>query len=85
MSKDKAIIIFNNHREGTVIDIEVPLEITAMELFIGLNTAYGLGFDTTDIKSCYLKSENPIALLRGSKTLAQYEIRNGSIISYTAE
>lgn len=83
MDKDKAIIIFNNYRQNTTVDIEVPLNITATELVVGLNTAYNLGIDITDIKNCYLKAENPIAFLKGNKTLAQYGIRNGSIINYT--
>lgn len=83
MERDKVIIIFNNHRQNTTVDIEVPSDITVMELVIGLNTAYDLGIDTTDIKNCYLKAENPIALLRGNKTLDQYGIRNGSIINFT--
>lgn len=82
MSKDKAIIIFNNSKLNTTMDIEIPLDITATELVIGLNTAYDLGIDTSNIKNCYLKAENPIALLRGNKTLAQYGIHNGSVISY---
>lgn len=83
MSKDKAIIVFNNLKHNTTVDIEVPLDITANELVVGLNVAYELGIDTSDIKNCYLKAENPIALLRGNKTLAQYGIRNGSIINFT--
>lgn len=83
MNKDKVIIIFNNDRTKTSVDIEVSINITATELVIGLNTAYDLGIDTSDIKNCYLKMENPIALLRGNKTLEHYGIRNGSIINYT--
>ena len=83
MGKEKAIIVFNNIKLNTSVDIEVPLDITATELVIGLNAAYDLGIDTSDIKNCYLKAENPIALLRGNKTLDQYGIRNGSIIYYT--
>ena len=83
MSKDKAIIVFNNLKHNTTVDIEVPLDITANELVVGLNIAYELGIDTSDIKNCYLKAENPIALLRGNKTLAQYGIRNCSIINFT--
>lgn len=83
MNRDRAVVIFNNYKKNMKVDIEVPLNITATELVIGLNTAYQLGIDTTDIHNCYLKAENPIALLRGDKTLAQYGIHNGSIINYT--
>lgn len=83
MNKDKAIIVFNHIKRNTSVDIEVPLDITATDLVVALNTAYDLGIDTTNIKNCYLKAENPISLLRGNKTLAQYGIRNGSVINYT--
>ncbi|MFQ7310013.1 MAG: EsaB/YukD family protein [Mediterraneibacter sp.] len=83
MEKETAVIIFNIIQREFSADLEVPLEITANELVLALNTAYGLGIDTTDIKNCYLKSENPIALLRGNKTLKEFGIRNGSIVNFT--
>lgn len=82
MNKERAIIIFKNCKSNTTLDLDIPLDITANELLVGLNTAYNLEIDTTDIKKCYLKAENPIALIKGNKTLAQFGIRNGSIISY---
>jgi len=82
MGKDRAIIVFMDTKHNITVDIEVPLDITATELVIGLNCAYDLGIDTTDIKSCYLKAENPITLLRGNRTLAQYGIHDGSIIYF---
>lgn len=82
MNNDKVIIIFNNSKEKRKIDIEVPLNITVTELVIGLNNAYKLGIDITDTRKCFLKSENPIALLKGNKTLFQYGIHNGTIIYY---
>lgn len=81
--KDTAIIVFNIIKRNFTVDLEVPLDISANELVIALNTAYELGIDTTDIKNCYLKAENPIALLKGNKTLAEFGIRNGSVINYT--
>ena len=83
MEKETAVIIFNIIQREFSADLEVPLEITANELVLALNTAYGLGIDTTDIKNCHLKSENPIALLRGNKTLKEFGIRNGSIVNFT--
>ena len=83
MVKETAVIIFNIIQREFSADLEVPLEITANELVLALNTAYDLGIDTTDIKNCYLKSENPIALLRGNKTLKEFGIRNGSIVNFT--
>lgn len=83
MNKDTAIIIFNILKRNFTVDLEVPLYISANELVIALNTAYELGIDTSDIKNCYLKAENPIALLKGNKTLAEFGLRNGSTINYT--
>ncbi len=83
MAKDSAIIIFNIPQRKLTADLEVPLDITANELVVALNSAYELNIDTSDIKNCYLKAENPIALLKGKKTLAEFGIRNGSIINFT--
>jgi len=59
------------------------LDISANDLVNGLNIAYELGIDTSNIKNCYLKAENPIALLKGNKTLADFGLRNGSVINFT--
>lgn len=83
MDRDKAIIVFKITKRNFVVDLEVPLFISANELVMALNTAYELKIDVTDVKNCYLKSENPIALLRGNKTLFEYGIRNGSVINFT--
>lgn len=86
MNRDVAIVIFKaSGRKNIEVDLEIPLDISANELFIGINSAYDLGVDTTDIKNCYLKAENPIALLRGNKTLREYGIRNGSRVYYMGE
>lgn len=83
MNRDAAIIVFNIDKRNFTVDLEVPLNITANELVVALNTAYDLGIDVTNIKNCFLKAENPIALLRGNKTLNDYGIRNGSVINFT--
>ena len=83
MNKETAIVIFHITKRKMSVDLEIPLNITANELVLALNTAYELGINTSDIKNCYLKAENPIALLKGNKTLADYGLRNGSDIYYT--
>lgn len=80
---NKAIVIFRMHKRNTEVDIEVPLDITANELVNALNTAYDLGIDMTNVKNCYLKAENPIALLKGNKMLSEYGVRNGTVINFT--
>lgn len=83
MDKETAIIILNITKRNFTVDLEVPLDISANDLVNALNTAYELGIDTSDIKNCYLKAENPISLLKGNKTLAEFGLRNGSVINYT--
>ena len=83
MNKETAIIILNIVQREFTVDIEVPLDISANDLVNGLNIEYKLGIDNSDIKNCYLKMENPIALLKGNKTLAEFGLRNGSIINFT--
>ncbi len=83
MAEGKAIIIFNAPEKNIAVDLEVPLDISANDLVVALNEAFALGINTSDIKKCYLKAERPIVLLRGDKTLAQFGLRNGSVINYT--
>lgn len=81
--ENKAIIIFKIQKRNFQVDLEIPLDISANELVIALNSAYNLGIDVTDVKNCYLKSESPIALLKGNKLLAEYGVRNGTVINFT--
>ncbi len=80
---NKAIVIFKIHKKNYETDLEIPLDISANDLVNALNTAFDLGIDTTDVSNCYLKSENPIALLKGNKLLSDFGVRNGTIINYT--
>ena len=83
MSGDTAIIVLKIPKRSVIADLEIPLDISANELVFALNMAYDLGIDTANIKDCYLKAENPIALLKGNKTLSEFGLRNGSVINYT--
>lgn len=83
MNNDHAIVVLNLRRRGITMDLEVPLSISANDLVLALNTACELGIDTSDIQNCYLKTEHPIALLKGNKTLAEFGVRNGTVINYT--
>jgi uncharacterized ubiquitin-like protein YukD len=82
---NKAIVRLYIHNRNKKVDIEVPLDITANDLVIALNKAYNLGINTENMMEVYLKSENPIALLKGNRTLEDFKIRNGSIINITGE
>ena len=83
MTDNNVVIIFKIHRRNFSTDIEVPLNITANDLFHALSETYDLPVDSSNIFNCHLKAENPIALLKGSKTLAEYGIRTGSVIHFT--
>ena len=83
MNKETAIVMFKMIRKNLSLDLEIPLNISANELVEALNTAYDLGIDVSDIKNCYLKSENPIALLKENKTLFEFGLRDGSVIIFT--
>lgn len=80
---NKAVVVFRILKRKQEHDLEIPLDISANELFVALNTAYELGIDTGDIKNCYLQAERPIALLKGNKSLAEFGVRNGTIIYFT--
>lgn len=82
MVEDSAVIIFENRMKGLVTDIEVPLQISANDLIVALNDVYSLGIDSEDIFECYLVAENPIAFLRGNKSLREFGIHNATRIIY---
>ena len=81
--EENVTIVLNILNRNMSVDIEVPLFISANELVIALNSAYDLGIDISDVKKCYLKAENPIAFLKGNRTLQEYGIRNGTVINFT--
>lgn len=70
------IVQLYNLSMGTVIDIEIPLFISADELICSLKAAYPLQMAKVD----FLSSENPIAFLKGKKLLEDFGIRMGSTL-----
>lgn len=83
MEREMVTVVFHMTKRNLVKDIEIPLYITANELVTALNEAYDLKIDTSNIRNCYLKAEKPIALLKGNKTLAEFGVRNGTVIYCT--
>ena len=81
MNDDKVIVILNIKRLSKKYDVEVPLYITANDLVKGLNTAFNLGINTENINECFLLCLNPIVLLKGNKTLREFNLRNGTLIN----
>lgn len=82
MSKT-VLITFISKNEN--VDLEIPVHISANDLVLALNQAYHLGIQTENIRNCYMTAKNPIALLKGNKTLEEFGIRNGSSIYYQGE
>ena len=80
--EDRVTVRFVDEIRKIDVDLEVPLDISANEFVTAINSAYDLGIDTDDMKVCYLKSEEPIVLLKGSRTLREFGVRTGSIIRY---
>lgn len=83
MNREIATIVFQAPKKKINIDLEIPLTISANDLVVGLNDAYNLDIDISDIKNCFFKAENPIALLKGNKPLSEFGIRDGSVIMFT--
>lgn len=83
MNNDRIVAVLHLHKQGYKMDLDIPLDITANELIVGLNDGLKLGMDTRDLSKCHLKTENPIAFLKGNKLLREYGLRNGTVINYT--
>lgn len=78
MEQEKVTVIFNIPKRNFSVDLDIPLNITANDLFIALNDAYNLGVDITDINRCYLKAEKPIGFIKGNRMLGEFGLRDGS-------
>ena len=76
--EEKAVMIF--HIGEKEIDIEAPLNITANEFVLGLNSGFNLGLDLNNPAESFLRAENPVALIKGEKTLSELGLRNGTSI-----
>ncbi|MDD7267283.1 MAG: hypothetical protein SPL15_06390 [Lachnospiraceae bacterium] len=79
---DRAIVTFIDKQHDLDETIEIPLQISANELVLALNKTFSLGMNEEKILECYLVAENPIAFLRGSRSLAEFGVRNGSRIIF---
>lgn len=80
--KERVIILFSAPSRNIRCDVDIPLNISANDLVVGLNAAYNLGLDVSDASQCYLSCENPISLLKGKHLLCEYGIRDGSVITF---
>lgn len=78
--EEKIIMIFEHN--GRQVDIEAPLDITANELIFGLNNGFNLGIDLSNNDKYFMRAENPVALVKGEKTLEELGLRNGTRIYF---
>lgn len=83
MKRETAIVEVRMDGRKIQDDLEVPLNISVSDLLTALKSIYGPEIGSDDMRSCYLKCENPIALLRGSRKLSEFGVRNGTIIHIT--
>ena len=79
---DKIIMIFKRGVADAGVDIEVPADITAGELIYGLNEGFHLGINMENPAEVFLRAENPIALVRGERTLSDIGLRNGTTLYF---
>lgn len=79
---EKETIIIRFRYADKEIDLDIPTSITAKEFIVAVNEAYHLGIDISDIKSCHLQAENPIALVKGNKRLSEFGFHNGTIVYF---
>lgn len=80
MTKETATIIFIDRNVNH--ELLIPLDISANELAVGLNEAYQCIKGNFNVRNCYLSSENPIALLHGTKTLREFGVHDGTVIAF---
>lgn len=77
---ETTVLVIVNHRNQSREDLIVPLDISAWDFSKALNEIYQLGMNPDDMSTCFLRSENPVALLKGNKKLSDYLLHTGSEI-----
>ncbi len=75
------ICSFINTTNLQTSDIEIPLEITCDEFFKSMNESMQLNIEIPG-NQAYFRSENPIALIQGEKTLGELGLHTGSMIIF---
>lgn len=67
--------------DGSVKDVEVPLDITASQLI----DALWQGLKLEGRKPVSLRTDNPVAYLRGSQKISEFGFHHGTSLSFTGE
>lgn len=75
-----AICILEIRETEETMDLEIPLDISAAALILALRQTFQSARAAGEPKDSYLKCENPLALLHGSRTLREWGVRDGTIL-----
>ena len=73
MAAKKVIVMAGGRR---LSDVEIPLDISADQLIRALHASF---FPHTPLPS-YIRSDNPVAFLRGAVPVESFGLRDGSIL-----
>ncbi len=74
------IVEFHDLTRNRSYDLQLPEFLTGEELVVALTKAYDLPINVHDINQLYMRTENPIALIAGKKTLKEIGISNNTKI-----
>ena len=77
MNESKRIVAVFRFQDGKEIDLDLPCSITVKELYEGLCEGFHRKIEEMEGQEIWLRSENPIAFLRGDHTLEEYHLRDG--------
>lgn len=81
---ETAIVRFYHMKRHKLVDLEIPLDISADDLIYALDVAYSLGIEGgLEERECFMVCEQPTALIYGDVTLRSLGVRNGSLLRYT--
>lgn len=83
MNERKRIWVVLHLESGEEIDLDIPSDITVEDFLEGLKYGFGWAIETEEIRRAHLRSENPVALLKGDHTLEEYQLRDGSILYFS--
>lgn len=79
MNKSTVTVVLKIPSKKLYKELEIQKNMPANELAKALFSTY-LGDKNNDMQHYYLKCENPIALLTGTRTVGEFGLHDGSIV-----
>lgn len=79
MNRSTITVVFKIPTKNISAELEIPKNMPANELSKAILNIYFNNSNDSE-ENYYLKCENPIALLRGSRTVDDFGLHDGSII-----